>query len=255
MSPQLIGFYTLLRRECYRFLKIPTQSIAGPLLETYLYISVFGAALGSKIQDLGGFSYIVFIIPGLLLMSMIINTYANNSSSLAQQKMMRSIDDQLASPVSNYSILAAYTLGGFIRASLVVFIAYVTASLLVALPMEHLWIFLLGLTLSGLFFASLGVFVGLVAESNEQITSYQTFILQPLVFLGGVFYSAELLPEPFQTFTHFNPIFYMINTVRYGMLGKADVDPYLSLLAIAGALLAIVAVNAYLFNRGYKLRG
>lgn len=251
---QIIGFYTLLRRECYRFLSIPRQTLAGPLLETFLYISVFGAALGSRIHEINGSSYVVFIIPGLLLMSMIINSYSNNSSSLAQQKLFRSIDDQLASPVSNYSLLAAYTLGGFIRASLIVTIAFITANLMVHLPMAHVWIFILGLGLSGLFFASIGVFVGLISESNEQISSYQTFILQPLIFLGGVFYSVNLLPEPFKTLTHFDPIFYMINTVRYGMLGHSDVNPYWSLLAIAIFTTVIIVLNARLFKRGYKLR-
>lgn len=251
---QWVGFYTLLRRECYRFLSIPRQTLAGPLLETFLYISVFGAALGSRIHQINGSSYVVFIIPGLLLMSMIINSYSNNSSSLTQQKLFRSIDDQLASPVSNYSLLAAYTLGGFIRASLIVTIAFITASLMVHLPMAHAWIFVLGLGLSGLFFASIGVFVGLISESNEQVSSYQTFILQPLIFLGGVFYSVNLLPDPFKTLTHFDPIFYMINTVRYGLLGHSDVNPYWSLLAIAIVTLAIITLNARLFKHGYKLR-
>lgn len=251
---QWVGFYTLLRRECYRFLSIPRQTLAGPLLETFLYISVFGAALGSRIHQINGVSYVVFIIPGLLLMSMIINSYSNNSSSLAQQKMFRSIDDQLASPVSNYSLLTAYTLGGLLRASLIVTIAFVTASLMVHMPMASPLIFVSGLLLSGLFFASIGVFVGLISESNEQISSYQTFILQPLIFLGGVFYSVNLLPDPFKTLTHFDPIFYMINTVRYGMLGHSDVNPYWSLLAIAIVTLAIITLNARLFKRGYKLR-
>ena len=251
---QWVGFYTLLRRECYRFLSIPRQTVAGPLLETFLYISVFGAALGSRISQIGGVSYVVFIIPGLLLMSMIINCYANNSSSLAQQKMLRSIDDQLASPVSNYSLLAAYTLGGFLRASLIVAIAFVTASLMVHLPMAHAWIFILGLVFSGLFFASLGVLAGLIGQTNEQISSYQTFILQPLIFLGGVFYSVALLPEPFKTLTHLNPIFYMINTVRFGMIGHSDANPYWSLLTIIAFTIAITAFNARLFKRGYKLR-
>ncbi len=249
-----IGFYSLLRRECYRFLSIPRQTVAGPLLETFLYISVFGAALGSRINEIHGVSYVVFIIPGLLLMSMIINSYANNSSSLFQQKMMHAIDDQLASPVSNYSLLIAYTLAGFLRSCIIVIIAFVTASLMVHLPMEHAWIFIIGLVLSGLFFASIGVLVGLISDTFEQITSYQTFILTPLIFLGGVFYSVALLPEPFKTLTHFDPIFYMINTVRYGMLGHSDVNPYWSLLAITAATVTIMAINAHLFKRGYKLR-
>ncbi len=252
---QWISFYTSLRRECYRFLSIPLQTVAGPLLETFLYISVFGAALGSRIQELGGVSYIVFIIPGLLLMSMIMNSYINNSSSLFQQKMMHAIDDQLTSPISNYSLLAAYTLGGFLRASLIVLIAYITAAVMVQLPMEHWWIFVLAMALGGLLFGSLGVLVGLICEKFEQISFYQSFILTPLIFLGGTFYSVELLPEPFKTLTHFNPIFYMINAVRYGMIGHADTNPYLALVALAVATVIVVGINVRLFKKGFKLRG
>ncbi len=254
MSPQFIGLYTLIRRELYRVFSMPGQTVAGPLLETYLYISVFGAALGSRIDHINGSSYATFIIPGLLLMSMIMNSYINNSLSIFQQKMMHAIDDQLSSPVSNYHLLAAYTLGGLIRASIIVTLAFTTAILLLHFTVAHPLVFVAGLLLSGLFFASLGVLVGLVSKSFEQINAYQTFILMPLVFLGGTFYSVALLPEPFKTLTHFDPIFYMINTVRYGMLGHSDVSPYWSLLAIAIAVIIIVAVNAMLFRKGYKLR-
>lgn len=253
-SVQFIGFYTSLRRECYRFLSIPRQTIAGPLLETYLYISVFGAALGSRISEISGVSYVEFIIPGLLLMSMIMNSYINNSSSLFQQKMMHAIDDQLSSPVSNYSLLAAYTLGGFLRACIIVALAFATAWLLLHFTVAHPLIFIASLALSGVFFASIGVLVGLICKTFDQISTYQTFILTPLVFLGGTFYSVSLLPEPFKTLTHFDPIFYMINTVRYGMLGVSDVNPYWSLLAIVVATGAMIAINAVLFKRGFKLR-
>lgn len=253
-SVQWIGFYTSLRRECYRFISIPRQTIAGPLLETYLYISVFGAALGSRISQISGISYVEFIIPGLLLMSMIMNSYVNNSSSLFQQKMMHAIDDQLSSPVSNYSLLAAYTLGGFLRACIIVTLAFVTAILLLHFSVAHPLIFITSLVLSGLFFASIGVLVGLISKTFDQISTYQTFILTPLVFLGGTFYSVSLLPEPFKTLTHFDPIFYMINTVRFGMLGVSDINPYWSLLAIAVAVVGIVGINAMLFKKGYKLR-
>lgn len=255
MNPQLIGFYSVLRRECYRFLSIPRQTIGGPLLETYLYISVFGAALGSRIESIDGHSYIAFIVPGLLLMTISMNAFANNASSLSQQKMMKAIDDQLASPVSNLSLLAAYTLGGFLRGSIIATITLLTISLLTHIPIIHPLLLFASLSLSGLFFASLGVFVGLRAESFDQISFYQTFVLQPLIFLGGIFYSVSLLPEPFKTLTQFDPIFYMINTVRFAMLGKADINAYYALLAIAAAAIIMIAVNIHLFKKGYKLRG
>lgn len=251
----MIGLYTVLRRECYRFLSIPKQTILGPLLETYLYISVFGAALGSRIQAIDGHPYVAFIIPGLLLMTMSMNAFSNNASSLSQQKMMHAIDDQLASPVSNMHLLIGYTMGGFIRGLIIATITFITASLLIKLPVVHPEILLLSLFGSGLFFASLGVFVGVRSDTFDQISFYQTFIIQPLIFLGGIFYSVSLLPEPFKTLTQFDPIFYMINTVRYGMLGTSDTNPYVALVAIFAAAIGMIAINAWLFKRGYKLRG
>ncbi len=249
-----LAFYSVLRREVHRFWSIKRQTIFGPLLETYLYISIFGAALGSRIQTLDGYSYVVFIIPGLLLMAMTINAFANNSSSLAQQKMQRAIDDQLASPVSHSALLAAFTLGGFIRAAIITGITYATAAILIDLPLVHPFLFVISLTLCGLFFASLGVLIGLRAETFDNISFYQTFIIQPLIFLGGVFYSVSLLSEPFRTLTQFDPLFYMINTVRYSMLGSADVNPYLSLLIIFAVTLVVIGVNLHLFKKGYRLR-
>ena len=254
MLDSYLGFYTVLRREVWRFWSIKRQTILGPLLETYLYISVFGAALGSRIQSLEGYSYTVFIIPGLLLMAMAINAFSNNSSSLLQQKIQRGIDDQLASPVSNASLMAAYTLGGFIRGLIISGITFVTASLLITLPVAHPFLLVTSLAVCGLFFASLGVLVGVRSETFDNISFYQTFVIQPLIFLGGVFYSVKLLAEPFKTLAHFDPMLYMISTVRYGMLGKADVNPYLSLGVIFLVTLALIALNLHLFKKGYRLR-
>lgn len=252
---RFLPFWTVLRRELSRFWGIKRQTIFGPLLETYLYISIFGAALGSRIDQLEGFSYIVFIIPGLLMMSFAINCFSNNSSSLLQQKIQRAIDDQLSSPLSNFELLMAFALGGFIRASIIVTIAFSTAKLLIPeLPIEHIGLTILSFFLIGFFFAMAGVWVGLRAEKFDDLMLYQTFILQPLIFLGGVFYSASLLPDTFETLTRFNPIYYMINTLRYAMLGKSDVDHMLSLVVIAAAGLIIFVLNYRLFSQGYKLR-
>ncbi len=255
MIASWLPFWTVLRRELSRFWGIKRQTLLGPLLETYLYISVFGAALGSQIDRLDGHRYIVFIIPGLILMSFAMNIFTNNASSLMQQKLQRAIDDQLASPVSNGQLLAAFGLGGFIRACLITAVTLVTAKLLIHdLPMVHPFIFVVSLMLIGIFFAMAGVLVGLWAEKFDDLSLYQTFILQPLIFLGGVFYSVSLLPEPFHTLTHFNPIYYMINTVRYGMLGQADVNSAISLGVIGAAAGSLCVLNYYLFKRGYKLR-
>lgn len=250
-----IPFLTVLRREVSRFWGIKRQTILGPVLETYLYISVFGAALGSRIDSLDGVSYIVFIIPGLLLMSFALNTFSNNASSIMQQKMLKSIDDQLTSPVSSTQLMVAYGLGGLIRATIITAITFLTAFLLIDnLPVAHPFLFILSFFLIGVFFAMAGVLVGLRAEKFDDLSLYQTFILQPLIFLGGVFYSASLLPDAFRIITQFNPIYYMINTVRYSMIGKADVNIAISLSVIAVAALGLCITNYILFKRGYKLR-
>lgn len=253
MNQYLPGL-TVLRREVQRFWSIKRQTLFGPLLETYLYISVFGAALGSRIDKLQGVDYVVYIIPGLLLMALIMNAFTNNTSSLFQQKMMHSIDDQLASPVSNSGLALAYTLGGFIRGTIIATITFVTASLLIDLPVVHPFMLIASMTACGLLFASLGVLIGLRAETFDNISFYQTFIIQPLIFLGGIFYSVALLPEPFKTLTHFNPLFYMINTVRYSMLGHSDVNPWLSLAVISAVTAVLIGINLRLFSQGYKLR-
>jgi ABC-2 type transport system permease protein len=249
-----IRFAALVRREVNRFLKIKRQTVGAPLLETFLYISVFGAALGSRIKSLHGFDYVVFVIPGLIMMAWAINAFANNSSSILQQKFQRAIDDQLSSPASPRELLLAFSLGGFLRGMTVAVLTFTASSLLVDLPVKHVLVLVPALFLVGFFFAQLGVLIGVRAEQFDDVSFAQTFVLQPLIFLGGVFYSASLLPEPFQTLTHFNPIYYMINLVRYGFLGYTEANVALSLVLLALVTGALFTLNYRLFARGYKLR-
>ncbi len=254
MSAAQIRFATLWRREVNRFMKIKKQTLGAPLLETFLYISVFGAALGSRIDKLHGIDYVVFVIPGLIMMSFSINSFANNSSSILQQKFQGAIQDQLSSPASPLELLLAFSLGGFMRGLIVSLLTFIAASLLVDLPIDHVLVLIPSLFLVGFFFSQLGVLIGVRAEQFDDVAFAQTFVLQPLIFLGGVFYSATLLPEPFQTLTHFNPIFYMINLVRYGFVGFTEVSIALSLLALTAATAALFLVNLRLFTTGYRLR-
>jgi len=254
VSAGQIRFCALVRREVNRFLKIKRQTVGAPLLETFLYISVFGAALGSRIDELHGIDYVVFIIPGLIMMAWAINAFANNSSSILQQKFQRAIDDQLSSPASPLELLLAFSLGGFLRGMLVAMFTFTAASVLVDLPVEHVLVLIPALFLVGFFFAQLGVLVGVRAEQFDDVSFAQTFVLQPLIFLGGVFYSASLLPEPFQTITHFNPVYYMIGLVRYGFLGYTETNVALSLTVLSLATLALFALNHRLFSLGYRLR-
>jgi ABC-2 type transport system permease protein len=249
-----IRFLTLVRREVNRFLKIKRQTVGAPLLETFLYISVFGAALGSRIRTLHGFDYVVFVIPGLIMMAWAINAFANNSSSILQQKFQRAIDEQLSSPASPLELLLAFSLGGFLRGGLVATLTFIVSSILVGVPVHSVFVLVPSLFLVGFFFAQLGVLIGVRAEQFDDVSFAQTFVLQPLIFLGGVFYSASLLPEPFQTLTHFNPIYYMINLVRYGFLGYTEANVALSLALLTLATSALFALNLRLFSKGWKLR-
>lgn len=254
MSAAQIRFLALVRRECNRFMKIKRQTIGAPLLETFLYISVFGAALGSRIDQLHGYDYVVFIVPGLIMMAWAMNAFSNNASSILQQKFQGAIQDQLSSPASPTELLLGFSLGGFLRGMFVGVLTFAAASTLVDIPIEHPLVLLAGLVLVGFFFAQLGVLVGVRAEQFDDVSFYQTFILQPLIFLGGVFYSAALLPQPFETLTQFDPVYYMIGLVRYGFLGYSETSIALSLgfLTVAAGLL--FAVNHALFRRGYRLR-
>ena len=254
MTSTQIRFLSLVRREVNRFLKIKRQTVGAPLLETFLYISVFGAALGSRIHKLHGIDYVVFVVPGLIMMAWAINAFTNNASSILQQKFQRSIDDQLSSPASPLELLLAFSLGGFLRGMTVAVLTFVVSAILVGVPVDHVVVLVPALALVGFFFAQLGVLVGVRAEQFDDVSFAQTFILQPLIFLGGVFYSASLLPEPFRTLTHFNPIYYMINLTRYGFLGYSEANVALSLALLVLATSALFAVNYRLFLRGYKLR-
>ena len=254
MTPAQIRFLTLLRREVNRFMKIKRQTVGAPLLETFLYISVFGAALGSRIKELHGFDYVVFVIPGLIMMAWAINAFSNNSSSILQQKFQRAIDDQLSSPASPLELLLAFSLGGFLRGGLVAALTFGAASVLVHIPVAQPLVLVPALFLVGFFFAQLGVLVGVRAEQFDDVSFAQTFVLQPLIFLGGVFYSSALLPQPFETLTHLNPVYYMIGLVRYGFLGYSEADVALSLGLLTLATAALFTFNYSLFRRGYKLR-
>jgi ABC-2 type transport system permease protein len=254
VSPRQIRFLALVRREVNRFLKIKRQTVGAPLLETFLYISVFGAALGTRIDQLHGFDYVVFVVPGLIMMAWATNAFSNNSSSILQQKFQRAIDDQLSSPASPLELLLGFSLGGFLRGFLVAVLTFTASTILIGIPVEHPLVLIPALLLVGLFFAQLGVLVGVRAEQFDDISFYQTFVLQPLIFLGGVFYSASLLPEPFDTLTRFDPVYYMIGLVRYGFLGYSEANVAISLALLALAAFALFAVNYRLFARGYRLR-
>lgn len=248
------GLGALAGRETLRVLKLWTQTIAAPVVSSFLFILVFGLSLSSRIHHVEGYPYRVFIVPGLITMAMVQAAYANNSSSVFQARFDRYLNDVLASPMRNWEINLGLSLGGVVRALLIGL-----SLLLLALPITHvpihepLVLFLstaLGLTL----FASLGVVVGIYAKTWDHAGFVQNIVIVPLSFLGGVFYSVNVLPSPWREISHLNPIFYLVQAVRYGFLGTSDVSVPIA-LAVTGVLAAAtVAWSAWLFRSGHRLK-
>jgi len=255
-SSGLLGvpFRTLLSREVNRFLKVWTQTLLAPLLTSALYVVVFGYGLGSRIREVEGVPYLQFILPGLILLSIITASYGNTSSSLFDAKRERYIDDVLISPMTPLQIALAYVLGGVLRGMLVGIGTFALAIPLAGLPAERPLLLLAAGLATSVTFASLGVVTGVLATRIDHIFFLSTIVLQPLTFLGGVFYSAEMLPAPLRVATYLDPIFYAVDAFRYAAVGVSDAPPYPALAALgAFAVLALLGTTE-LLRRGYKLR-
>lgn len=249
-----IGFRTLLVKETRRFLKVPGQTIAQPVITTALYFLVFGFALGGMVREVDGVSYVRFIVPGLVMLSLIQNAFLNTASSMFIAKMQGTIVDLLVAPLSPGELLGAFTLAAVVRGVLVAGIVWLVAALFTGFSLAHpVWVVAFALLVAAEF-AFFGLLVAIWSDKFEQLNLVPTFVITPLTFLGGVFYSARMLPEPWSAVTRLNPILYMVEGLRYGVLGRSDVSPWLGLgltLALSAASGAAVWV---MLARGYKLR-
>ncbi len=249
-----LPFRTLLSREVRRFVRVWTQTLLAPLLTSVLYILVFGYGLGSRIREAAGVPYLEFILPGLVLMSVITAAYGNTSTSLFDAKRDRYIDDVLISPMTPLQIALAYVLGGVVRGLLVGAGTFALAMPLAGLPAKHPLLLLLTALAASVIFASLGIVAGVLATRIDHVFFLTNIVIQPLAFLGGVFYSVEMLPDPLRVATYFNPIFYAIDAFRFASLGVSDVPPYPSLTALLiFAFLALLGTTEML-RRGHNLR-
>jgi ABC-2 type transport system permease protein len=227
-----LPFRTLLSREVLRFAKVWTQTLLSPLLTSALYIVVFGHGLGSRIREVDGVPYLPFILPGLVLMSVITGSYGNTSSSLFDAKRERYIDDVLISPMTPLQMALAYVLGGVLRGLLVGAGTFALAVPLAGLPAEHPLLLMSAALAASVVFASVGVVAGVLATRIDHIFFLTTVVIQPLALLGGVFYSVEMLPAPLRVATYLNSIFYAIDAFRFAALGISDVPPYPALAAL-----------------------
>jgi ABC-2 type transport system permease protein len=254
MSLVSVGFRTLFYKEMLRFWKVATQTIAAPIVTSMLYLLIFGHVLEGRVEMLEGVNYTAFLIPGLVMMSVLQNAFANSSSSLIQSKITGNLVFILLPPLSHWEIISAYVAASVVRG-----LAVGAGVFLITAWFAHLsfagplWIVLFAL-LGAAILGTMGVIAGIWAEKFDQLAAFQNFLIMPATFLAGVFYSIKKLPPFWLAVSHFNPFFYMIDGFRYGFFGKSDVSPWTSLaiVAVFFAVLAGVAIN--LLKRGYKLR-
>jgi len=249
-----LPFRTLLSREVRRFVKVWTQTLLSPLLTSMLFVVIFGYGLGSRVREVDGVPYLTFILPGLVLMSVITASYANTSTSLFDAKRERYIDDILISPMTPLQMALAYVCGGVLRGMLVGAGTFVLAIPLAGLPAEHPLLLAASALAASVIFASVGVAAGVLATRIDHIFFLTNIVIQPLALLGGVFYSVEMLPTPLQAATYLNPIFYAVDAFRFAALGISDVPAYPALAALFFfAVLAFLGTTEML-RHGYKLR-
>ena len=250
----LVGFKTLVWREIYRFFSVFTQTIVPPVVSSFLYIFIFGFSLGQKIESVHGHPYLVFLVPGLVMMYVIEGAYSNTSSSLFISRWANNIEELLVTPLSYFEMVLAVLIGGLARSLVAATGVYCVSLLFVHFPMAHpaaVFYFLIFVSLT---FSSVGMIVALIAEEFEHLSICTTFVITPLIFFGGVFHSLEMVPKAVRWLTVFNPMFYMINGLRYGMLGHSDTPLFQSAAVVLGIFIALFSLNVYLFSIGFKLR-
>lgn len=250
----ITAFSTIVIKEVSRFTRIWVQTIIPPAVSMALYFLIFGNLIGSRIGPMSGFSYVQYIAPGLIMMSIINNSYANVVSSFFGAKFQRHIEEMLVAPIPNYIILTGYIVGGLARGLLVGFVVTLVALFYTHLHIHNYFIIIAVVLLTSILFSLGGFINGIFARKFDDISIVPTFILTPLIYLGGVFYSIELLPDFWQTVSKFNPILYMVNTFRYGILGVTDINVGMAFLIIIVFILVLFTVSLYLMNTGKGIK-
>jgi ABC-2 type transport system permease protein len=248
------GLVWLCKRETLRVSKLWTQTVLAPVVSSMLFILVFGLSLGGRIRQVGDVDYEVFIVPGLITMGMVQAAFANNASTIFQARFDRYINDVLSAPMKTWQMTFGYTIGGIVRALAIGVSLLVLAVVVVGVPIEHPFELALAISLGLVLFASLGLVVGIYAETWDHTSFIQNIVILPLTFVGGVFYSVTILPSPWQELSHVNPVFYLVNSVRYGFLGESDVQVWLSLGVTAALAIPAYAWAQHLFTTGKRLK-
>lgn len=248
------GVYWLFYKELVRFSKVAFQTVMAPVITSLLYLLVFSHVLAERINIYAEIPYTAFLIPGLMMMSIIQNAFANSSSSIIQSKITGNLVFLLVTPISYLELFSAYVAAAMVRALVVGLGVFLIAFLYVDVPVYNLWVILIFALISSAVLGSLGLIAGIWADKYDQLAAVQNFVIMPLSFLSGVFYSIHSLPEFWQTISRFNPFFYMIDGFRYGFFGHSDVSPQTSLAISSLALLILASWALVLLSKGYKLR-
>lgn len=251
---QLIALYTLVRRELVRMFRIASQVFLPPVITTTLYFLIFGSLIGPRIGEIHGVSYPMFIAPGLIMMAVIVNSYGNVSTSLYSVRFQKSIEEMLISPMHNSLLLLGYVLGGVLRGLIVAVLVYLIASFFLTVELGHLPMTLLVVLLVSAVFSLAGFTNAMIARNFDDIMIIPTFVLTPLTYLGGVFYSTTMLPPFWQKISALNPILYMVNALRQAMIGQSEVNMTLALGIILLMLILLTTLNMVLLSKGTGLR-
>ena len=250
----LQGFLWLSRRECHRVLRLWTQTTLAPVVSSLLFIVVFGLSLGGRINQVQGYDYEQFIVPGLLAMAMAQAAYSNNASTIYQGRSDRFIDDVLAAPIHHWQVNLGYLIGGAFRALIIGGALAALALPITGAPVVHPALLILAVLLLVAGFGALGTIVGIYAETFDHTSFINNIVILPLTFLGGVFYSIDRLGSPWEQLSHANPLFYVVEAIRYGFLGTSDVSPWIAFAVVTAMCMALLAWSQWLFTSGRKLK-
>ncbi|MGI8633210.1 MAG: ABC transporter permease [Solirubrobacterales bacterium] len=248
------GFTSLAMRECLRVARLWTQTVLAPVVSSGLFILVFGLSLGGRIRGVSDFDYEVFIVPGLIAMAMAQAAYANNSSSLFQARSDRYVNDVLSAPMRAWQMHVGFSAGGWFRALAIGIALAAVAMPITGTPIREPVALVFGVVLLVTLFGALGVIVGIYAENWDNAAFINNVVILPLAFVGGVFYSIDILPSPWEEISHLNPLFYLVNLVRYGFLGESDISIALCFAVTISIAVVLVAWAQHLFSSGHRLK-
>ncbi len=250
----MIALSTIARREIIRIFRIWLQTLVPPIITISLYFIIFGNFIGSQLREIDGFSYMAFIAPGLIMMTIITNSYTNTVSSFFSAKFQKNIEELLVSPTPNWVIVLGYVAGGMVRGLSVGFLVSVVSLIFIRMPIYNLFYVVMFALLTSFVFSLAGMINGLLAKKFDDVSIVPTFVITPLTYLGGVFYSLSLLPEYWQSISRANPIVYMVNGFRYGFLGVSDINVWTGAAILVLFAVILFSANLYLLNKGIGVR-